>query len=178
MFTPLTINSGIFMKVLIAIAISTVLFSATLAEETTGDRVIRLSEPVEVTDEYEVFGSRVAQVGDVKKLSEIVANADAHDDTEVFVRAKVAKVCQKKGCFFVAQDGDAIARITFVDYSFFVPTDSGGKDVTIVGTFGKKLLSEEKARHYAQDAGTDPSDVSGPKTEYSIVATSVIIPKT
>jgi hypothetical protein len=178
MFKPLTINSGIFMRVLIAIAISTVLFSATLAEETTGDGVIRLSEPVEVTDEYEVFGSRVEQIGEVKGLSEIIANAAAHDDTEVFVRAKVAKVCQKKGCFFVAQDGDAIARITFVDYSFFVPTDSGGKDVTIVGTFGTKLLSEEKARHYAQDAGTDPSQIAGPKTEYSIVATSVIIPKT
>jgi hypothetical protein len=147
MFKPLTINSGIFMRVLIAIAISTVLFSATLAEEATGDGVIRLSEPVEVTDEYEVFGSRVEQIGEVKGLSEIIANAAAHDDTEVFVRAKVAKVCQKKGCFFVAQDGDAIAR-------------------------------EEKARHYAQDAGTDPSQIAGPKTEYSIVATSVIIPKT
>ena len=178
MFTPLTINSVTIMKVVIALAISTLWVSVTLAQEAAGDRVIRLSEPVEVTDEYEVFGSRVEQIGEVKGLSEIVANAAAHDDTEVFVRAKVAKVCQKKGCFFVAQDGDAIARITFVDYSFFVPTDSGGKDVTIVGTFGTKLLSEEKARHYAQDAGTDPSQITGPKTEYSIVATSVIIPKT
>jgi hypothetical protein len=90
----------------------------------------------------------------------------------------VAKVCQKKGCFFVAQDGDAVARVTFVDYSFFVPTDSGGKDVTIVGTFGKKELSEEKARHYASDEGSNPDAITGPRSEYSIVATSVIVPKT
>jgi hypothetical protein len=88
----------------------------------------------------------------------------------------VAQVCQKKGCFFVAQDGDAVARVTFVDYSFFVPTDSGGKDVTIVGTFNRKVISEAQAKHFAEDAGQDPAAVTGPREEYSIVATSVVVP--
>ena len=65
----------------------------------------------------------------------------------------------------------------FVDYSFFVPTDSGGKNVTIVGTLSKKTLSEEQARHYVQDEGGNPDRVSGPRDEYSIVATSVVIPR-
>ena len=86
----------------------------------------------------------------------------------------VSQVCQRKGCFFVAQDGDAVARVTFVDYSFFVPTDSAGKDVTLVGTFNRKMLSEAQAQHFAEDAGQDPTKVVGPREEYSIVATSVV----
>ncbi len=165
------------MKQLLAIALGLCAVFPVVAEELSGG-VLRLSDPVEVTDAYEVFGSPVGQVGDVMRLSEVIAREGEFLDQQVYVSARVAKVCQKKGCFFVAQDGDAMARITFVDYSFFVPTDSGGKDVTIVGTFGKTILSEEKARHYAMDEGGGVSDIVGPRPEYSIVARSVVVPKT
>ena len=106
-----------------------------------------------------------------------LADAGAREGRPVVIETEIVEVCQKKGCFFIAQDGDSVARITFVDYSFFVPTDSGGKTVTIVGTFDRKTLSEAQARHYAEDAGGDPSKVVGPRSEYAIVATSVIVPK-
>lgn len=138
--------------------------------------VIRLSEPVVVTDTYEVFGSPV-EPGAARRLAEVIADQDQYLGKQVRVEARVAKVCQRKGCFFIAQDGESVARITFVDYSFFVPTDSGGKTVTIVGTFDRQTLSEDQARHYAQDAGGDPARVRGPQAEYSIVATSVIVPR-
>ncbi len=138
--------------------------------------VIRLSEPVVVTDTYEVFGSAV-EPGAATRLAEVIADEDQYLGKQVRVEARVAKVCQRKGCFFIAQDGESVARITFVDYSFFVPTDSGGKTVTIVGTFDRQTLSEDQARHYAQDAGGDPARVRGPQAEYSIVATSVIVPR-
>ncbi|MDH3839705.1 MAG: DUF4920 domain-containing protein [Chromatiales bacterium] len=142
---------------------------------------IRLSEPVASTADYEVFGAPVgaldSDVSKARSLGEIIANADQHNGEQVLVKASVAKVCQKKGCFFIARDGNNVARITFVDYSFFVPTDSGGKTVTIVGTFSKNVLSEKKARHFAEDAGADPMKISGPQAEYGIVATTVIIPK-
>lgn len=160
---------------LITIALATML-TAQAAEQTAG-KVVRLSEPVEVTDDYEVFGSRVADMGEVKRLADIVGNEQDYLDKQVFVEARVARVCQKKGCWFLAHDGDAVARITFVDYSFFVPTDSSGKDVTIVGTFSRSVLSEKKARHFAEEGGADPSTIMGPQPEYSIVATSVVIPK-
>jgi hypothetical protein len=137
---------------------------------------IRLSEPVEVTDTHEVFGAPVGQLADATPLAEIIAASERHDGREVRATARVSQVCQKKGCFFIAQDGDAVARVTFADYGFFVPTDSGGKDVTIVGIFGRKVLSEAQARHFAEDAGQDPARVSGPREEYSIVATAVAVP--
>ena len=159
------------------ISLSAVLFSlAGVASAESGDGVVRLSEPVEITDTYEVFGAKIGEMGDVKRLAEVIDDERFHGE-RVFVEANVAKVCRKKGCFFVAQDGERMARVTFVDYSFFVPTDSGGKDVTIVGTLSKKTLSEEQARHYVQDEGGNPDRVSGPRSEYSIVATSVVIPR-
>jgi hypothetical protein len=164
------------MKQLVVLALSLCAAFSAIAEDSAG-AVIRLSDPVEVTDTHEVFGAPVGEIGNAMRLSEVIAREGEFLDQEVYVSARVAKVCQKKGCFFVAQDGDAVARVTFVDYSFFVPTDSGGKDVTIVGTFGKKTLTEEKARHYATDEGADAAAVVGPVSEYSIVATSVVVPK-
>jgi hypothetical protein len=111
-----------------------------------------------------------------QRLAQIIAAGDEHAGQQVHATATVSQVCQRKGCFFVAQDGDAIARVTFVDYSFFVPTDAGGKDVTIVGTFNRKVLTEAQARHFAEDAGQDPAQIEGPREEYSIVATAVVIP--
>lgn len=158
-------------------ALLSLMAAAAAAPALAGD-VIRLSEPVEVGAGYEVFGAPVGEIGQPVRLGEVIAASDQYAGQEVLTTAKVAKVCQKKGCFFVAHDGDATARVTFVDYSFFVPTDSGGKDVTIVGTFNRKVLSEAQAQHYAQDAGEDPAKVQGPVEEYSIVATSVVIPTT
>jgi hypothetical protein len=138
--------------------------------------VIRLSEPVQTGEGYEVFGAPVDGVDEAQRLGEIIAAGEEHAGKQVKATATVAQVCQKKGCFFVAQDGDAVARVTFVDYSFFVPTDSGGKDVTIVGTFNRKVISEAQAKHFAEDAGQDPAAVTGPREEYSIVASSVVVP--
>lgn len=153
--------------VLLALAVATPAFAG---------EVIRLSEPVETKDGYEVYGAPLGEVRKARPLAEIVAAADEYAGREVHATATVSQVCQRKGCFLVAQDGDAVARVTFVDYSFFVPTDTGGKDVTIVGKFDRKVLTEAQARHFAEDAGQDPEKIVGPREEYAIVATSVVIP--
>ena len=154
-------------------------FAIVFTAPTLAEGVIRLSEPVEVGDGYEVFGAPLGDAaGEPQRLADIVAASADYAGEVVAVTAKVARVCQKKGCFFVAHDGEAVARVTFVDYSFFVPSDSGGKDVTMVGTFSRKSLSEAQARHFAEDVGEDPEKISGPREEYSIVATSVVIPTT
>jgi len=139
--------------------------------------VVRLSEPVQITETHEVFGAKVASWEESKSLKEIIKNEKALSGKEVTLETQVAKVCQKKGCFFVANQDGYSARITFKDYGFFIPTDSQGKIVTLVGTFEVTELSEEKARHYAEDAGEASESIKGPQKEYSIVATSVMVPK-
>ena len=136
--------------------------------------VVRLSEPVEVGDNYEVFGAALSDSANVHRLSELIENSEQFLGQEVAVETRIAKVCQKKGCFFVAHDGAATARITFRDYDFFIPTDSGGKMARLYGTFSRKPLTQERADHYAEDAGDEPIPLTQ-SFEYSIVASGVKI---
>ncbi|MDR9415622.1 MAG: DUF4920 domain-containing protein [Gracilimonas sp.] len=144
------------------------------AQET---ETVRLSEPVQVTENYEVFGSEVDEWESPISLKELIESENDISDKQVTIETEIAEVCQKKGCFFVANDEGYSARITFKDYSFFIPTDSKGKTVMLKGTFKIKELSQDQAKHYAEDAGQDPDEIEGPQKEYSFVATSVKIPK-
>ncbi len=136
--------------------------------------VTRLSEPVEVTDDAEVFGAPLDADARSATLEALLDNPDDYLDSAVRVDAKISQVCQKKGCFMIASAGDRAVRISFRDYSFFVPTDTGGKTVTLTGTLVERVLSEKQAAHFRQDAGSD--SIQAGKV-YEIVADSVRIPK-
>lgn len=138
--------------------------------------VKRLSEPVEVTATHEIFGSTLPESGTPISFGELMKDNQQYLDQEVLVATRIAKVCQKKGCFFVAQEGSSMARVTFKDYGFFIPTDSGGKNVVLLGTFSRKSVSKEQAEHYAADLGEKAVSTAG-KYEYSIVASAVKIPR-
>jgi hypothetical protein len=164
-------------------AFLTVLFIPLLAVATgpdapgkvTQDSVIRLSEPVAVTESEEVFGAPLPASEHTLTLTELVNNSEQHLGSEVVVNTQIVKVCQKKGCFFIARDGDAVARVTFRNYGFFIPTDAGGKRVTLAGTFSRQTLTENQSEHMASDLGGPVSNTD--PLEYVIVASSVRIPK-
>ena len=77
---------------------------------------------------------------------------------------------------FIAQHGADSVRITFEDYGFFIPTDSGGKTVTLAGNFSRKTVSKEETEHIAEDLGEEPPE-NVPEFQYSIVATGISIPR-
>ena len=146
-----------------------------MATALAGEGVIRLSEPVAETDSYEDFGAAVDDSSEALSLGDVVDNAGAYEDKTVLIKTRVSKVCQKKGCFFIAQDGDSLVRVAFKDYGFFVPTDISGKTVTLSGRLVKKKRSAEEAKHFSDDApGADLS--AG--TVYEIIADAVRVPKT
>lgn len=161
------------MKTLSILVLTILMGSSVYAQDTK--KVIKLSEPVRVTDNFEIYGANVEEYEKPKSLTEVLT--DDEKSSTVVVNTSIAEVCEKKGCFFIAQEGDYSARITFKDYGFFVPTDSEGKEVTIIGELSKKVLSEEKAKHYAEDAGKSSDNIEGEQIEYSIVASTVIIQK-
>ena len=140
------------------------------------NEVKRLSEPVEVTATHEVFGSTLPENGTPVSFGELMGNNDKYLDQEVLVETRIAKVCQKKGCFFVANEGASTARVTFKDYGFFIPTDSSGKEVVLLGTFSRKSVTKEQAEHYSADLG-EKAAAAPEKFEYSIVASAISIPK-
>jgi hypothetical protein len=66
--------------------------------------------------------------------------------------------------------------VTFKAYGFFIPTDSSGKNVVLMGTFSRKGISKEQAEHYAADLGETVTSTPE-KFEYSIIASAVKIPR-
>lgn len=136
--------------------------------------VTRLSEPVEVTDDAEVFGAPLDADARSASLQTLLDNPADYLDTSVRVEARISQVCQKKGCFMIASAGDRAVRISFRDYSFFVPTDTSGKTVTLTGTLVERVLSEKQAAHFREDAGSDTIQAG---KVYEIVADAVSIPR-
>lgn len=139
--------------------------------------VVRLSEPVQATETYEDFGTALPENETVHSLGDALAQADSLDGQPVVIQTEVQKVCQKKGCFFIAREGENVARVRFQDYSFFIPTDSAGKTVTLAGTIEHVEVSPEQAEHFAEDLGEKRGVGQMAGFEYQIMATSVRIPR-
>jgi hypothetical protein len=76
----------------------------------------------------------------------------------------------------IAREGPAFLRVSFRDYGFFVPTDIGGRRVTLVGEVVVEDVTPARVEHYAEDLG-ERSTVLEPGRRYEIVATSVRVPR-
>lgn len=136
---------------------------------------IRLSEPVERSGDSETFGAPLDEAVPGVSLQQLAADAERYEGKPVRVAARVAQVCQKKGCFFIAQDGDTVMRVAFADYSFFVPTDIGGRRVDMIGELVARELTPEEVEHYAADLGETAATLR-PGKVWELVATSVRVP--
>jgi hypothetical protein len=163
---------------------ATVIFSAMTLSALASDmldgnkmsNVLRLSAPVATDADSEIFGMVLNKSLKKVTLNELAANAALYVGNAFQVDAEVAKVCQKKGCFFIAQQGDDVMRVAFRDYGFFVPTDTAGKTVTLAGQLIKKELTAEQVAHFNQDM-QGGSDAVREGVVYEILADSVKIPK-
>ena len=152
------------------------LFAMLISAATVSSEAIRLSEPISETNAYEIFGSQPSEQHREVSLTKVAGTAEKHYGELVRITTNVAKVCQRKGCFFIAVEGDVWARIVFKDYSFFLPTDSSGRQATLEGTLTKRVLSDELAKHYAEDLEIKYSKANHHE-EYLITASSVLLMK-
>ena len=153
---------------------SVLMAACVLFAQAINAEVTRLSEPVTVTDDAEIFGAPLDANAKATSLEALLDSPGDFVDTAVRVDARISQVCQKKGCFMIATAGDQAVRISFKDYSFFVPTDTGGKTVTVTGKFIERELTEKQAAHFREDAGSDTIQAG---KVYEIVANAVSIPK-
>jgi len=141
------------------------------------DSVVRLSEPVNETETYEDFGALLPESEALHSLDKAISMLDDLAGQSVLIETEIQQVCQKKGCFFIARDGQVVARVRFQDYGFFIPTDSAGKTVKLAGTLRRVELTPEQAAHFAEDLGQGPDASPMADFEYQIMATAVRIPK-
>ncbi len=138
--------------------------------------VVRLSDPVVQSATTETFGERIDWTLPRRSLAQLLSEPQTQLGKPFLLETEIVQVCQKKGCFFIARDGASSVRVAFRDYGFFVPTDSGGKTVTLAGELVARQMSEEEAGHYRADLGGEGEIASG--RVFEIVANSVQIPRT
>ncbi len=137
---------------------------------------VRLSEPVASDAASETFGAALPSGAEAQPLAAVMDESERWLGEPIVVSARIGEVCQKKGCFFIARDGDVVVRVTFKDYGFFIPTDSAGKRATFAGVIERVEVTPEQAEHFAEDLGDADSPVTeGPS--YRIVASSIQIPR-
>ena len=153
----------------LVLLVTAIVYAPLLAAE-----VLRLSSPVSSDAESETFGALLDEQHPRVSLGVLLANAEALLGQDLLVDARVAKVCQKKGCFFIATDGNQALRVAFKDHGFFVPTDAGGKQVTLTGQLVRRTLSPGQAAHFNADMGDDQPALQ-PGDTYEIVADAVRI---
>jgi hypothetical protein len=101
------------------------------------------------------------------------ATSVKNTDKQVLVKAKVGKVCKKKGCWMILESKEKEIRVTFKDYSFFVPMGLIGKDVLIQGQMIEKKMSLEETKHFVADEGGDTSKITKGRSEFRILASGV-----
>jgi hypothetical protein len=97
------------------------------------------------------------------------------------IKARVEKVCKKKGCWFTLNDEgvEQPVRVKMKDYGFFVPRNSDGATAIVEGELERRVVPEAEAQHYADDevAGTDkkPRKVEGDQEKWEMMITAAQI---
>ncbi len=119
------------------------------------------------------YGAPITSDKPAVTLDQAITSLESKDIQNVLIEGEVVSVCQAKGCWMGLQNSNGDVRVTFKDYGFFVPLNVVGKTVKVEGSLSKIRLSLEETKHYVQDAGGDPDNVTEGKIEYRLVATGV-----
>ena len=122
------------------------------------------------------YGAGV-DMGETTPLAELAEDPAAFEGETVLVEAGINEICQKKGCWMLVEADAQLMRVRFVDYGFFVPRDAGGRRTLVQGTFSVTEISEEVARHYAEESGHPEraAEIHGPQEILAFMATGVEI---
>lgn len=123
-----------------------------------------------------VFGEGV-QLDTQTRLAQVAEKPEDFAAAAIRLEGEIEDVCQKKGCWMVLKDGDQTVRVRFKDYAFFVPRDAKGREVVVQGLAKAETISEEVAKHYAEE-GENPEEaakIKGPQQVISFTATGVVI---
>ncbi|MBI2376352.1 MAG: DUF4920 domain-containing protein [Deltaproteobacteria bacterium] len=126
---------------------------------------LKLGAPFELTSEV--------------PLNAVLAKPDEYAGKVVLVSGKVERACLKKGCWMElrADSAPSGVRVTFKDYSFFVPLDSAGASARVEGSLEVKHLDKASAEHLAGEGAKLNVQADGTAIEIAIVARAVELVK-
>jgi hypothetical protein len=167
------------MKYLIGIIFITLTFSSCRdAEENEETPALNEEQLEEVA--YLSYGENITnyKAMDQEDLAAIYANLSLVDTVDVKVKSVINEVCAMKGCWIEIAVGEEYARVTFKDYGFFLPKNSQGKKVFLLGKAFKSKTSVEDLKHYAMDGGKSKEEIDAITEEeitLNIVASGALV---
>lgn len=100
-----------------------------------------------------VFGDSVLD-NNIRDVDALYAMMQKNPTMKLKVKGVVDDVCKQKGCWLTMKlpNGETM-RITFKNYSFFMPKDIKGKEIVVDGVAKVDSISVADQRHYAEDSG-------------------------
>jgi hypothetical protein len=110
------------------------------------------------------------------KISDIFASLDSYQNKVVTVEGNVTEVCQEMGCWTMISDGTNEIRAMTL-HKFFLPKDLKNVRAVVQGEFEVKEITEEQAKHFAEESGKKTDDIKGPQKMFRIKATGIKILK-
>ncbi len=123
-----------------------------------------------------VYGTAISEKGEAISPDDLQANM-ANGAFEGKVTGKVKEVCKAMGCWIRLEKADGTSlMVKSKDHGFFMPENLTGKNVVIEGTANVKEVSEEKRKHFAEDAGKSNAEIKkikGSEKEIQFVARGV-----
>lgn len=130
------------------------------------------AEPIRKT-----FGARL-RAAETVSLAQVLKTPEAYADRLITVEGEVRRACSKKGCWMELAAGPGedqpSCRVTFKDYSFFVPTDSAGAKARAQGQLKVKRVEAPSVNHLeAEGAKFANKSPDGSAQEVRLVAHGV-----
>lgn len=113
----------------------------------------------------------------IVQYSDFIKSPEASNGQTVLIKGTIAEVCQEMGCWMTMSDGTTTTRVK-TGHEFFLPKDAAGQNVIVIGTFKITEISEEDARHYAEEtknSAVKPEDIKGNQKAYEIEAAGIKI---
>lgn len=111
-------------------------------------------------------------------LAEVLREPEPFVGKKVLVEGEVRRACSRKGCWMeLATAADPAApglRVTFLDYGFFVPTNSAGSHARVEGQIEVKDVSKAHVDHLESEGATFSNKLpDGSAKEVRFIATGV-----
>lgn len=134
--------------------------------------------PKAQTRVYKSYGEKMT-LSDEKTvpLAKVMASPDQYRDRTVRVSGTVKEVCQHKGCWISMTDA-AVREPVFVKFvcpieGRLIPVDAVGKHVVVEGKLVFEEISEDEARHIAEESGKSEAEqrkIVGPQKRVRIAS--------
>ena len=109
--------------------------------------------------------------GNIETLSVSAAVDRPEDAGRLAIEGRITQVCQKKGCWVVLAQDEAMIRVMARDHGFFLPKDASGRAIAH-GRIERRTLSAGQVEHMVEEDGADAGLRENP-VEVRLVADGV-----